>query len=438
MQLSRARVLAFVSQALPIAGLGLPIVIYLPPFYAEELGLGLTAVGSIFMITRFFDVAIDPAFGLLADRHATRWGRRKPWIAAALPILAISVWQIFLPAGAVSGTYLLIWLLVLYIGWTFATISIVAWSAELATDYDARTRLQGAYQAMLMIGLIAVLAVPAVYEAAGVLSMREKMRGVGLFIIVLLIPTFIAAITRVPEVPVTERAHVDWRGVVASLWNSRPLRRLLLADLLVGLSSGVSGSLVVFVMKDALALGQRSGVLMLCYFLSGCIAIPLWVKIGARAEKHTTLIWAQLYSIVLLPIFFLLTPGNFWLALVVLMLFGIPYASHRFLMKAIMADITDEDQVSTGRMQAGVYFSLLASTEKIGLALAVGVTYALLDYVGFKTGVANDKAAINGLLWVFVALPTVLHLLCALTLWRFPLGRERQRALRRQIEGAGA
>jgi Na+/melibiose symporter-like transporter len=268
--------------------------------------------------------------------------------------------------------------------------------------------------------------------------LREKMRGVGLFIIVLLVPTFIAAITCVPEVPVTERAHVNWRGVVATLWRSRPLRRLLLADLLVGLSSGVSGSLVVFVMKDALALGQRSGVLMLCYFLAGCIAIPLWVKIGARIEKHTTLIWAQLYSIVLLPVFFLLTPGNFWLALVVLMLFGIPYASHRFLMKAIMADITDEDQVRTGRMQAGVYFSLLASTEKIGLALAVGVTYALLDYVGFKTGVVNDTAAINGLLWVFVALPTVLHVLCALTLWRFPLGRERQRELRRQIEGASA
>lgn len=437
MRLSRVRVLAFVSQALPIAGLGLPIVIYLPPFYAEELGLGLTAVGSIFMITRFFDVAIDPAFGLLADRYGTRWGRRKPWIAAAIPILAVSVWAVFLPPGTVGGGYLLIWLLILYVGWTFATISIVAWSAELATDYDARTRLQGAYQAMLMVGLIAVLAVPAVYEATGVTSMREKMRGVGIFIVVLLIPTFIAAIAWVPEVPVTERAHVDWRGVLANLWRSRALRRLLLADLLVGLSGGVSGSLVVFVIKDGFALGQRSGVLMLVYFLAGCIAIPLWVKLGARAEKHTALIWAQLYSVLLLPVFFLIGPGDFWMALVVLVLFGIPYASHRFLMKAMMADITDEDQVSTGRMQAGVYFSLLASTEKIGLALAVGVTYALLDLVGFRTGVANDKAAIDGLLGVFIGLPAALHILCALVLWRFPLGRERQRELRRQIEGTG-
>lgn len=437
MQLSRARVLAFVSQALPIAGLGLPIVIYLPPFYAE-LGLGLTAVSAIFMITRFFDVAIDPVFGLFADRRGTRWGRRKPWIAAAIPILAVSVWALFMPPDKVSGSYLLTWLLILYVGWTFATISILAWSAELATDYDGRTRLQGAYQAMLMVGLIGVLAVPAVYEATGVTTLREKMYGVGVFIVVLLIPTFLAALAWVPEVPVTERAHVQWRGVLASLWRSRPLRRLLLADLLVGLSSGVSGSLVLFVIKDAFMLGQRSGVLMLIFFLTGCIAIPLWVKLGARFEKHTTLIWAQLYGVVILPAFLLLAPGDFWMALIVMLLFGIPYASHRFLMKAMMADITDEDQVNTGRMQAGVYFSLLASTEKIGLALAVGITYPLLDMVGFKTGVANDKTAINGLLWIFVALPAVLHVLCALALWRFPLGRERQRALRRQIEGAGA
>ena len=76
MYLSRASLGAFVSQAVPIAGLGLPIVVYLPPFYADEMGLGLAAVGWIFMITRFFDVAIDPVFGLVADRYGTRFGRR--------------------------------------------------------------------------------------------------------------------------------------------------------------------------------------------------------------------------------------------------------------------------------------------------------------------------------------------------------------------------
>jgi Na+/melibiose symporter-like transporter len=182
------------------------------------------------------------------------------------------------------------------------------------------------------------------------------------------------------------------------------------------------------VARDAFALGDRSGVLMLAYFLTGCLAIPFWIWLSRRSEKHTALIWAQVYSIVLLPVFFATPAGNFWIALLVIALFGFPYASHRFLMKAMMADITDDDQVRTGRMQAGVYFGLLAMTEKIGLAFAVGVTYPLLAWVGFRA------AALHGLIMVFVFLPMVLHVLAVLVLWRFPLGRTAQRDLRRRIE----
>ncbi len=67
---------AFVSPAFALAALGLPIVVVLPPLYAEH-GLGLTAVGTIFMATRFFDVVTDPAFGVLGDRF-TRAGADAP------------------------------------------------------------------------------------------------------------------------------------------------------------------------------------------------------------------------------------------------------------------------------------------------------------------------------------------------------------------------
>ncbi|HJQ60676.1 MAG TPA: MFS transporter [Vineibacter sp.] len=436
MRLSRAALLTFVAQAVPIAGLGLPIVVYLPPFYADEMGLGLAAVGWIFMVTRLFDVAIDPVFGLLADRRRTRFGRRKPWVAISLPILMLSVWMLFSPPGAVGETYLLVWLLVMYVGWTFATISILAWSAELATDYDARTRVQGAYQIALMLGLIAVLVIPAAYELLGSAAMRDKMLGVGWFIVVLLPLTFVAALMWVPETEVVEQATVHWRDAASALVSSRPLRRLLVADLLVGLSGGVTGSLIVFVARDAFVLGDRSGVLMLVYFVIGCAAVPFWVWLSRRAEKHTALLWAQVYSVALMPVVLLQQPGDVWSALAILALLALPYASHRFLMKAMMADITDDDQVRTGRMQAGLYFGLLAMTEKIGLALAVGITYPLLAWIGFRTGQPNDKAAINGLLLLFVLLPAALHALAALTLWRFPLGRAAQRALRQRIEGS--
>ena len=85
--LSTRALVAFSSPAFALAALGLPIVVALPPLYAE-LGLGLTAVGTIFMAARFFDVVTDPAFGVLGDRFNTRWGRRGPAM-----VLACRCWR---------------------------------------------------------------------------------------------------------------------------------------------------------------------------------------------------------------------------------------------------------------------------------------------------------------------------------------------------------
>ena len=52
--------LIYASLVMPISGAGMPIFVYLLPFYANELGLGLTAVGLIFFIGRFTDVLTDP------------------------------------------------------------------------------------------------------------------------------------------------------------------------------------------------------------------------------------------------------------------------------------------------------------------------------------------------------------------------------------------
>ncbi|MDP3461004.1 MAG: hypothetical protein Q8S09_17160, partial [Hyphomonas sp.] len=44
-RLSFPRVLAFASLSVPIAGVGLPVGVYLAPLYANEVGLGLALTG---------------------------------------------------------------------------------------------------------------------------------------------------------------------------------------------------------------------------------------------------------------------------------------------------------------------------------------------------------------------------------------------------------
>ena len=89
--------MAFSAPAFPIAAVAAPLAVYLPPYYATELGLGLTAVGAIFMVARFWDMFTDPVFGVLSDRIQTRWGRRRPWMVLGVPILMVGGFFAFFP-----------------------------------------------------------------------------------------------------------------------------------------------------------------------------------------------------------------------------------------------------------------------------------------------------------------------------------------------------
>lgn len=71
---------AFASTALPIAAIGLVMGVYLPRFFASQLGVSLAAVGSAFTIVRLIDMAVDPLLGMGMDRTQTRIGRYRPWL----------------------------------------------------------------------------------------------------------------------------------------------------------------------------------------------------------------------------------------------------------------------------------------------------------------------------------------------------------------------
>jgi Na+/melibiose symporter-like transporter len=99
---SALRLIAFAGPSIPIAALGLPLAVYLPPFYAGPMGLGLATVGTVFMLARIWDVLIDPVLGILSDRFPSRWGRRRHWLVISVPILIVSSWYIFIPTPPVT------------------------------------------------------------------------------------------------------------------------------------------------------------------------------------------------------------------------------------------------------------------------------------------------------------------------------------------------
>lgn len=60
--------IAYGLLAIPVAFLGLPIYIYLPNFYVNEVGLNIALVGIALFLSRLLDMVSDPFIGLISDK----------------------------------------------------------------------------------------------------------------------------------------------------------------------------------------------------------------------------------------------------------------------------------------------------------------------------------------------------------------------------------
>src|SRR5687767_8095492 len=89
------RLAAFSSIAVPIYAAQMPLSVYLPALYAQHYGLSLSVIGMIFLAERLWGAAADPLIGALSDRTRSRFGRRRPWIAAGGLIFGLSALFLF-------------------------------------------------------------------------------------------------------------------------------------------------------------------------------------------------------------------------------------------------------------------------------------------------------------------------------------------------------
>ena len=183
-----------------------------------------------------------------------------------------------------------------------------------------------------------------------------------------------------------------------------------------------------------LQLGKQANWLLLIYFAMGVFFIPPMVWVSRRFGKHQTLAASSFVNFLLLPCIFLVPAGDFVTAAVLWTFFGANMAIGPFLFRAIMADVADHDHVETGQARAGIYFSLLALTNKLGYTAAIAVSFGVLEFIGFKEKVANAPEVIDQMMMMYIIPPTLIALVVGLVMWRFPLDEKAQKELRRVIE----
>ncbi|MBP7701533.1 MAG: MFS transporter [Phenylobacterium sp.] len=439
------RLAVFAALAIPLAGAGLPLAVYLPPYYAQELGLGLGAVGLIFMLSRVWDAVTDPLVGVLSDRSRSRFGRRKPWIAAGAPLFALATAAIFAPGlfgvGRPGAAWLSVWLVVFYVGWTMIQIPVSAWAGQLAAQYHERSRVQTYFQVATAGGLLLVLVLPAVLDQLGTRAglpadPELKVAAMGGFILATFVPTLIVALALVkePPAPPPTAARSTLRRDLAVAARDPLLRKVLTSDFAVTLGQLIRSSLFVFFVSAYMGRPDLAAGLFLLQFVFGVFAGPIWLRIGYRLGKHRAAIAGELVQVAINLALLAVNPGALPLLVGLTIAQGLAQGSGNLMLRSMVADIADKQRLESGEDRTGLLFSIFSLTGKAATAVAVGVALPLVGLLGFKPGAVNAPEALLGLKLVFALGPALAHLASAWLIAGFSLDEAGHAAIRRQLD----
>ena len=89
--LSKRTIFYYGLSEMPLQVASVIITAYLLKYYTKDLALGAAVVGTIWLAARLFDAVSDLLIGHLSDITNTRWGRRRVWMVASVPLMVAAM-----------------------------------------------------------------------------------------------------------------------------------------------------------------------------------------------------------------------------------------------------------------------------------------------------------------------------------------------------------
>ncbi len=431
------RLLAFSLPETALAMMLAPLGSFLPAFYAKHTAISLAAVGAVLTLTRLIDAATDQIIGYLSDITNSRFGRRRPWIAAGTVVSAISAYFLFTPPATAGFVYFFTATFFVYLGWTMVATPYYAWGSELTRDYNERTRVFSYIALAGPVGFLIVLGVPLlpIFETSDMTPEAVAMMGV---IIVVALPLLNSiALISTPQGASAPSAAPSLMDLLRAIKRNKPFWRFIAAISISGTGLGLMSATIVLYMDSYLGIGDKIPQIFIPNMIAMLLAVYAWTQITIRIGKHQALAWSFAFNALTVPFVLLVEPGEsaFPHFLLWMIAIGIAGSASVVVPRSLLGDIVDYDELKSGANRAGNYYAAFTLAQKSYAAVGSGAAFLLLAAFDFDSKAASQlPSAIVGLKIALVAIPIITSLASMLLMRGFPINSRRHRTIRKRLE----
>jgi GPH family glycoside/pentoside/hexuronide:cation symporter len=133
---------------------------------------------------------------------------------------------------------------------------------------------------------------------------------------------------------------------------------------------------------------------------------------------------------------FFLGPDQITLAIILAALAGVGIATAYLVPWSMLPDVVDLDELTSGERREGIYYGLMAFTQKTCVGLGIALTLQALEWYGFNRDLLpgeQPESALLALRWMVGPVPTVLLIIGMLLVYLYPLTRARHEQIQAEL-----
>jgi GPH family glycoside/pentoside/hexuronide:cation symporter len=361
-------------------------------FYVDTLGLSSVAYGIVMAVYAVIDALDNPVLGHLSDRTRSRFGRRRPWLMVAVPVLVAVFIALFSPPDGLTGAALVAWFAV------FAILTEAADSMfnanytsllpELFRTEDERSRVNAMRQVFQLAAMVVSVALTPMLTTRWLGSEHGPegfSRTAVLFGVVALL-VMGAMVLGVREDPgVQHEPPTALRHSIVGVLRTREFWLVGVTTAGYGAALGLMVSGVQLWMRYTLdrPVGDATPVLGAAILVAAA-ALPIWAWLARRVGAPRAWRWALVWlAASFLPLWFVTDlPGAVVGAAVV----GVGYGGVLATTDLVTARVLDRDARVSGLHREGVFLGSFGVFARLTGALG-GLALVSLDwFFGYAGG----------------------------------------------------
>ena len=412
-------------------------------FYTDVYGISAAAAGTIMLIARFWDMAIDPVIGVISDRTNTRWGKFRPYILfGAIPYAVLAILTFTTPHLGETGKILYAAATYILLMTAYAAINL-PYSALGAVMTDDTYERAGLNTYRFIAGFTGQFVVTGLaLTLAEFFGGGDKAQGfqytVFLFAGLSLVFFFITFKTTRERVHPPKEQVNSLKEDVGNLFKNKAWIVLALVGIISFIMFAMQNAAIAYYFKYYLGRENNVQLFNVIGTIALIVALPLSKPLAKRFGNKNVFIGSSLIS----GLFFILIylPGVTDLTTIYIfnIIAKMAYAPAVPLLWTMIADSADYGEWTTGRRATGLYFSAAVFAQKAGWGIGAAIAGWILAASGFVANVVQNDTAITGIKLLVSVIPGILYMSCAVFMIFYKINTKTTTLMKKELDARRA